>query len=59
MEQLRELLESCINEELINAVLSNPKDKEGIQKVKVRPVLMKGEMAVSYTHLTLPTIVGV
>lgn len=44
MEQLRELLESCINEELINAVLSNPKDKEGIQKVKVRPVLMKGEM---------------
>ena len=30
--------------ELINAVLSNPKDKEGIQKVKVRPVLMKGEM---------------
>ncbi len=44
MEQLRELLESCINKELINAVLSNPKDKEGIQKVKVRPVLMKGEM---------------
>ncbi len=44
MEQLRELLKSCINEELINAVLSNPKDKEGIQKVKVRPVLMKGEM---------------
>ncbi len=44
MEQLRELLESCINEELINAVLSNPKDKEGIQKVKVRPVFMKGEM---------------
>ena len=43
MEQLRELLESCINEELINAVLSNPKDKEGIQKVKVRPVLMKGD----------------
>lgn len=44
MEQLRELLESCIDEEFINAVLSNPKDKEGIQKVKVRPVLMKGEM---------------
>lgn len=44
MEDLRELLKNTLNIDFIHAVLSNPRTKEGIIKVKVRPVEMKGKL---------------
>lgn len=41
MEAIRELLQSCLNMDFITAVLSNPKSKDGMKKVKVRPILKK------------------
>lgn len=41
MEKIKELLEECLNIDFISAVLSNPREKSGAKKVKVRPVLKK------------------
>lgn len=42
MENLRQLFKDNLNTEFITAILSNPRQKKGITKVKVRP-LMKGD----------------
>jgi SAM-dependent methyltransferase len=42
MDELRQLLKENLNIELLSAVLSNPRQKDGPTKIKVRP-LMKGE----------------
>lgn len=39
MEKVRTLLEQSLNIDFLGATLSNPKDKSGIMKVKVRPIL--------------------
>lgn len=44
MEQLKVLLEESINGDFIRAILSNPKTKEGVNKVKVRPILLRDEL---------------
>ena len=41
--KLLALLENVLNIDFIRAILSNPRRKDGIQKVKVRPVEMKGQ----------------
>lgn len=41
METIRQLLEETLNINFLNATLSNPKDKNGVQKIKVRPVMKK------------------
>lgn len=41
MEQLRILLKNSLNIDFLSATISNPKEKEGITKIKVRPVLQK------------------
>lgn len=38
---IKELLESITDERLIGAVLSNPRQKDGIRKIKVRPIKKK------------------
>ncbi|MCB6203291.1 class I SAM-dependent methyltransferase [Extibacter muris] len=43
MEEIRRLLAENLNDMFIHAVLSNPRTREGWSKVKVRPVLIKGE----------------
>ena len=43
MEKLKELLEEIVNEELREVILSNPVTKEGVSKIKIRPVLLKEE----------------
>ena len=53
MEELRILLQKILNKDLQQIILSNSRNPEQIQKVKIRPV------SVSYTHLTLPTILRV
>ncbi len=44
MQEIRALLERVINEKFIAATLSNPREKDSITKVKVRPVLKRGEL---------------
>lgn len=44
MKEIKELLEQNLNMGFLGATLSNPKDKTGITKVKVRPVLKKGDL---------------
>lgn len=44
MEELRKLLVECLNIDFLGATLSSPKDKDGISKIKVRPLLMKGNL---------------
>ncbi len=44
MDELRKLLQENLNNEFISAVLSNPRKKEAMTKVKVRPVLVKEQM---------------
>ena len=41
MDELRKLLQENLNIDFISATLSNPRDKDAIQKVKVRPILKK------------------
>lgn len=43
-EQLRILLQDTVNENLYQIILSNPRDKEKAFKIKVRPVMVKGEI---------------
>ncbi len=44
MEQLQEILEQNFNIDLIRIIISNPKNKDGILKIKVRPITLKGEL---------------
>lgn len=41
MQEIRELLKQSLNIDFLTATLSNPKDKNGLKKVKVRPILKK------------------
>lgn len=41
MQELRERLERTINEDFVGATLSNPRNKEGITKIKIRPIKKK------------------
>lgn len=53
MNQWKELLEYCLNKELAKIIMSGPRDKDGIRKVEIRPVLLKGELyfqASAYTQ---------
>lgn len=44
MENIKKLLCETLNIDFIQAILSNPRTKEGIIKVKVRPVMMKDRL---------------
>ena len=37
MNEIEMLLKNTLNEQFIQAVISNPRTKEGILKIKVRP----------------------
>lgn len=41
MKEIKTLLEKSLNIDFLSATLSNPKDKNGVKKVKVRPILKK------------------
>ena len=43
-ETLTSMLDYFINERLNQLVLSNPAEKDHLQKVKVRPMLIKGAL---------------
>lgn len=44
MKEIKDVLTECLTIDLLGATLSNPKRKDGVRKVKVRPVLMKEEL---------------
>lgn len=44
MEDIKKFLMELLNDKLIRIVISNPRDRDGVIKVKVRPVLKKGEL---------------
>ncbi len=44
MQEIKELLQQSLNIDFLSAVLSNPREKDGVKKVKVRPVLKKGTL---------------
>ncbi len=44
MEEIRNILEESLHIDFIQATISNPKTKGGVTKIKVRPVMVKGEL---------------
>ena len=44
MNTLQEVLEILISDKLYQVILSNPRDKGKINKIKIRPVLVKGKL---------------
>lgn len=44
MEELTELLEETIDEGLYQIILSNPREKDKVFKIKIRPVMVKGSI---------------
>lgn len=44
MEELRQVLEEVLSEKLYQIIISNPRSKEGIFKIKIRPVMVKGQL---------------
>lgn len=49
MERVREILSECLSEELEQVILSNSADKEYATKIKIRPVMIKGELVFQET----------
>ena len=44
MEQLKKLIEDSISERLYQFIISNPSNKDGITKIKVRPIMLKEKL---------------
>lgn len=44
MEELKNILEQSINEAFLSATLSNPREKDDVKKVKVRPILKQNKV---------------
>ena len=47
MDEILRLLPEILNIDFIRGIISNPRDKTGIIKIKVRPLEKKGEAAFS------------
>lgn len=52
MNELAKLLSDILDEDFIRAVISGPRKKEGIVKVKVRPVEKRGELHFQFEAFT-------
>ena len=52
MEEIRNVLKSTLNIEFIRGTISGPRKKEGIRKVKVRPLEKKGELYFQFEAFT-------
>lgn len=49
-QQIRKMFEKAINNYIASVIISNSTDKEKITKVKIRPVLLKGEICYQVTE---------
>ena len=52
MEELQKLFETVLNKDFIRAVISNPREKGGIVKVKIRPLELKGQRVFQFESFT-------
>lgn len=52
MEKIFDLIREVLDGGLIRAVISNPREKEGVRKVKVRPVELKGSLYFQFESFT-------
>ena len=52
MEEIRVLSDTVLNRDFIRAVISNPRQKEGIIKVKVRPLEKQGQLVFQFEAFT-------
>lgn len=52
MEDLKEVLEQYLNEELQQIIISNPKDKGGVMKIHLRPVLLQHKLMFQVAQYT-------
>lgn len=52
MEEISKLLYEVLNKEFIRAVVSGPRTKDGIIKIKVRPLEIKGELCFQLESFT-------
>lgn len=51
-ETLDSLLDYFINEHLLQIIISNPAEKDRVQKIKIRPLLLKGELVYQAEEFT-------
>ena len=52
MEEISKLLKEVLNIDFIRAVISNPREKDGIRKVKVRPLRKKDKLLFQFESFT-------
>lgn len=52
-----ELLNICINEDLIDIIISNPRTKTEVSKIKIRPIIMKDELCFQATKTIGPKVI--
>ena len=52
MEELQKLFETVLNKDFIRAIISNPREKGGIVKVKIRPLELKGQLVFQFESFT-------
>ena len=52
MEELYSFLIEVTDEDFVSAVLSNPRSKDGIRKIKVRPVKIRGNIVLQFESFT-------
>lgn len=52
MERLKELLQVSLNTDFIGAVISNPRKKGGVKKIKIRPVQKDGRVYFQFEAFT-------
>lgn len=54
---INELLDKCMNIDLIDIIISAPRSKEGASKIKIRPVLIKDELCFQATETVGPKVI--
>lgn len=52
MERLKELLVSSVSDKLIRIIVSNPKSKDGVLKIKVRPIMLRDQLCYQLESFT-------
>ena len=49
-EQLEKLMRETVDDRLYQIILSNPREKDGVFKIKIRPVMVKGRLLFQQTR---------
>lgn len=52
MKELLTLFNTVLNKDFIRAIISNPREKGGIVKVKIRPLELKGHLVFQFESFT-------